>query len=279
MSLILYKEIGIAINDHPGIKVIKQNDPAPGNPWEPIAHQTLSEAIKAILDIDRYCFKLADYDYKTIRDCIKYIVQLHDLHNVDESTLPINEQADCLFAKEIAAKHNIGTGAQLLAAVPDDEQRDKYSLDYLVNMRGGLLKDGVRSFRVNEVEALFWSRCKHIMIIHPITQAQFTMPALVFDMLNIKTAQPGEISGNLLNHYKLFGLQGVAEDGLVGIYDAFNETPGTRFAPWDAAINPYGGGLRTYFLLQGVQPSGFQDLNSFMDYVFDVLHFGLNPIV
>lgn len=264
-NLVLYKEDGIDWDRVPGIEIIKSTDPPPIgfstftiDPTPGAAQQ--AQAQDAISKIEEYCIGSGSYDYKTVRDCIKYLAETYNISN------------------ETTAKHNIGTGAQIIAAVPDNELRDTYSLEYIEKMRGGN-KISVRHYRVNRIEALFWSRCKHIMLTNPITGQSFSMPELIFDMLNIKTPVPGEIPGNLLSHYMDFGLQGrSAGDGLVGVYDAFTETPGTRFAPWHPTDNPLGGGFYTHPLLQLVQPAGFASNSLFMDYVQDVIKYGLNPI-
>ena len=190
-------------------------------------------------------------DYKTIRDCMKTRVE-----ELGFDSMTAQEQM-------IAATNNIGTGAQIKAAIPDVLQRDASSAQYLQNMKGS--DGGVRACRSIKLEALFWSRMKHINVD---LGGGFiiTAPELIYNMITITASAQGEMDGNLLILYEDAGIQGVAAgDKTLGIYDFIQETVGTRFES---------NGLRSNVLLASLVPDGYANMNDFADAAFDLLDVG-----
>lgn len=193
----------------------------------------------------------ATTDWKKNRDNIKSIVD-----SVGFDTLNAENA-------KAAAKLNIGTGSQILAAIPNDAERDASSYSILCNMKG--YPSGVRKERSLYLEAAFWSRLKHLKVNVGV---EMEVPAFIYALITIKANQPTEIDGNLLVKYEEAGLQGFAGgDKILGIYDFIKETAGTRYAPYDPVSNPNGGGLVTHPLLANLVPSGFADMSAFQTYV------------
>jgi len=192
-------------------------------------------------------------DWKQNRDFVKTIVSAVGFENLNNSN------------KKEAAKLNIGTGSQILAAIPSDTERDDSSFNILSKMKGEAA--GVRRKRSLKMEGRIWSRLKHetIDLGGGITMEA---PAFIYGLITIEAAAQGELSGNLLIKYEEAGVQGFAGgDKLLGIYDFLLETPGTRYAPFDPVTNPTGGGFVTHPYLADLNPSGFADMTSFRDYL------------
>lgn len=268
-GLILYKQDDTAFSAqlYPGIIIQKEGQQAPAG-YTKLPESTKEEVEQSIKDIDNYCYRLSPgYDYKTIRDCKKRL-----------STF-FTYETYAAEVQEILASHNIGTGTQIKAAIPDNTERDKTSLEYIRKMRTGRHLFGVRQNRIDHLEALVWSRCKHILIEHPAHPGNFAeMPNYILSLIIIQDLLPGELAfkGNLMSFYAQEGLQGFAGgDTALGLYDAIYETPGTRYAPTHPVT---GGGLRSNPLFTGAVPAGFASLNAFWDYCFDLIHYGLNLI-
>jgi len=245
MGLILYKEDALAIDANPAIIVLEDTDPAPSG----------YSAFVDIEDIDRYCFGLSSYDYKVVRDCIKKIVT-----DTGWGNLSTTEQ-------QIAARHNIGTGAQILAAVPNDLTRDANSEAYLANMRGAKIS-AVRPYRSIKLEARAWSRCKHIEV-EPVPAFFVTVPEFIYNLITISNpnAGAGELGGNLLIIYENAGILGFAGgDKSLGILDFIESTVGTRFEFE---------GLTTHPLLSGIVPSGYSNVSDFATDLGKIIKLGI----
>lgn len=196
-------------------------------------------------------------DYKQNRDYLKQIIEAVGWDNLSAAS------------QKAAAKQNIGTGAQIIAAIPDDNERDQSSYEYLKKVKGYPI--GVRPERALWTEALVWSRTKHINITIPVVNKTVSAPVFILDLTTIDDAGQGEMDGILLELYTVMGIQGIAlGDDVVGLGDAMQETAGTRYAPYDPVLNPTGGGLRTHPLLSGIVPSGFADMDAFVDRLYNV---------
>ena len=190
-------------------------------------------------------------DYKTWRDGIKTAV----IDAGGFGSLSPSEQI-------IAATHNIGTGAEIAAAIPDLTARDETSIQYLKNMKGHA--NGVRPFRAILLEAKTWSRCKkNLMEVAP--GVWVTMPEVLYNAITINTVNaPGEMSGNLLVLYVAAGVLGYAGgDKSLGILDFLLSTVGTRFEN--------AGFIETF---TGQAIDGFAALADFRDWLVDVLLIG-----
>ena len=243
----LYVENGLNWSEYPTLKIAVDTLPESNivgfSPIVDYVSATQLEAEQAIEDIDNYCFSLSSYDYKTIRDCIKNIATIYSISNT------------------ITAKHNIGTGAELKAAVPNIQNRDSNSYAYLDKM------SVVRNTRGNYVESYVWSRCKHIdVVVNADPLITINMPLLMLDALTVTTAALGEMEGNLLQLYKDFGVQGFAGgDNVLGIEDFLQSTVGTRYETM---------GLRTHPLFTNLVPDGFTDINEFATHLYNTIHYG-----
>ena len=197
-------------------------------------------------------------DYKSFRDAIKTCVA--DLGGGD-----VEAGFDLLTAEEqvIAAKHNIGSGAQIASALPDLSVRDSASIEYLTKLKG--CNKGVRSARAILLEALTWSRCKQFLI--EVSAGVFvTMPEVIYSQITINNpnSATGELGGNLLNYYELAGIMGFAGgDKSLGILDYLYSTAGTRFA---------GAGIIETFA--GIVPDGYANITEFRDALADILQLG-----
>ena len=193
-------------------------------------------------------------DYKTGRDCIKTRVE-----ELTWAGLTTEEQ-------RIAARNNIGTGAQILAAIPSDLERDGNSYNYLKTMLSS-----VRPRRAALLEAACWSRMKHLLV-DVGGGNMVTAPELIYSLITIDTvAAQGEMVGNLLALFTIAGVQGfIAGDKSLGIYDFIQETVGTRFE---------GMGLRSHPLLVNLVPDGFVGMNDFADALFDLLDLGFSDLL
>jgi len=157
-------------------------------------------------------------DYKTWRDALKTAVA--DLDNGD-----VEKGFNLLTAdqKKIAAKNNIGTGAQILAAIPDFWQRYANSQEYIIKMRGC---GAVRKMRSIKAEAAFWAASKHV---EPIP-GTILPEAVLSDLQAAMKVNANELTVSLLEMYEAKGLMGIySGDNVTGVLDYFNETVGSRF--------------------------------------------------
>ena len=192
-------------------------------------------------------------DWKQNRDNVKSIVDSVSFVSLNSSN------------KEYAARLNIGTGSEILAAIPNDTDRDESSFNILSKMKGEPI--GVRRNRSLRMEGRIWSRLKH-EIIDLGGGITMEAPAFIYGLITIEAANPGELSGNMLIKYEEAGVQGFAGgDKILGIYDFLLETPSTRFAPFDPVDNPTGGGFVTHPYLSSLVPSGFANMTQFRDYL------------
>jgi hypothetical protein len=160
-------------------------------------------------------------DYKMWRDALKTYIT--DLGGGDvEAGFNLLSTAD----KVTAAVNNIGTGAQILAAIPNFWDRYQNSQTYLTKMRG-YNNTAVRLNRSIKAEAAFWAAAKHIE-----TAPDITLPeAVLSDLEAAVKVNPNELTVSLLELYETKGLMGVMfSDGVTGVIDYFNETAGSRFA-------------------------------------------------
>lgn len=202
--------------------------------------------LDTVTDINT-AFNFANKDYKTIRDALKTKVD-----EVGFENLIAAEQV-------IAATHNIGTGAEILAAVPDNAVRDAGSAEYLRK-----LKTKVRPQRAIDIESKTWSRCKHILV------GGVEMPSVIYSQITIANPQAGEICGNLLENYSKAGIVGIAGgDSILGILDYIQETAGTRF---------FGAGLLS--TAWGAVPAGYNTIQEFATDLANIILLGeLDTIV
>lgn len=186
-------------------------------------------------------------DFKTWRDALKTYVD--DVGGY--SGLTIAE-------REIVARYNIGTGAEIATAIPNVLERDAWSLQYLDEM-----KCKVRPRRARKLEAVTWSRCKQFNI-DVGGGVLVPMPEVIYSTITISNPTTGEISGNLLANYEYAGIGGFASgDKLLGILDYLLSTAGTRFA---------GAGFLEQFA--GITPDGFNSLADFRDYLVGIIAYG-----
>lgn len=191
-------------------------------------------------------------DYKMWRDALKTYIT--DLGGGDvEAGFNLLSADD----KVTAAANNIGTGAQILAAIPNFWDRYQNSQTYLTKMRG-YNNTAVRLNRSIKAEAAFWAAAKHIE-----TAPDITLPEAVFSDLEAATkVNPNELTVSLLELYETKGLLGVMfADGVTGILDYFNETAGSRFA---------GNGFKTRYPTAPIDFAGgtIDDFNSFIMSIF-----------
>jgi len=190
-------------------------------------------------------------DYKQNRDYIKDIVAQVGWDNLSAAS------------QTAAAMMNIGTGAQILAAIPDDATRDESSYQYLKAVKG--YATGVRGERALRTEAIVWSRMKHLDVTVPPSNTVMPAPEFIIGLIDISTPAAGEMGGVLLDLYVSLGIQGyILGDKVLGLGDFIQETPGSRYDPAN------GGGLRTHALLAGLVPSGFADMNEFANEVYNI---------
>jgi hypothetical protein len=208
--------------------------------------------METVTDING-CFNSTNKDYKTIRDAMKSCVSDLGGGNVETgfNLLSSNE-------KTIAATNNIGTGAQIAAAITNLNDRDNASLEYL-----NKLKSIVRPQRSKQMESKTWSRCKQFLIeIQPSVFA--TMPEVIYSQITINNPSTNELSGNLLSYYESAGVTGFyTGDQLLGITDYLYSTTGTRFE---------GAGLVENFAT--ITPDGFNNITEFRDCLADIILLG-----
>lgn len=191
-------------------------------------------------------------DYKTWRDALKTFITDLGGGNVEAGFDLLPE-----VQKEVAAYHNIGSGTQIAAAIPDVLQRDAASYNYLYQ-----LKNIVRPVRSKQLEAKTWSRCKKFLI--EVAPSFFvTMPEVIYSQITINNPNTanGELGGNLLNYYEDAGIMGFAGgDKTLGILDYLYSTTGTRFQ---------GAGIIETFA--GIAPDGYNNITEFRDALADIL--------
>jgi len=260
-----YKINGTPVNELPTFKTADLNGNAPFKWVDDSENEPDYQVLCSVLTIvepGNQSVKLASQfggqattDWKQNRDYINTIVEQVGFDNLNDDN------------KLESAMMNIGTGAQILAAIPNDEERDKSSFNILSQMKG--IPSGVRKTRSLQLEGRFWSRLKH-EIVDLGGGVTMEAPAFIYGLITIEAQNQIELSGNLLTKYEEAGLQGVAGgDNLLGIYDFILETEGTRFAPFDPVTNPNGGGLVTHPILSALIPSGFADMAGFQQYIIE----------
>lgn len=209
---------------------------------------TLLEDFNSIVAVEHKGNK----DYKTWRDSLKTFIT--DLGGGD-----FDAGFNLLTAEQkvIAATNNIGSGAQILAAIPDFWTRYDNSQRYLIKMRGYDVA-AVRLNRSIKAEAAFWAAAKHID-----TAPDITLPESVLSDLEAATkVNPNELTVSLLEMYEAKGLMGVSSgDGVTGILDYFQETAGSRFAA---------NGFKTRYPTAPIDFAGgtIDDFNSFIMSIF-----------
>ena len=256
MEIYIYKEA-----DNTGLVVIKSaSKPANNATIESVNGQAIPANRQAFVLLDEVsqinaCFNTSNKDYKTVSDAMKSCVSDLGGGNVEAGFNLLSPEQ-----QEIAAQHNIGTGAQIASAIPDVLVRDQYSLLYLQN-----LKEIVRPARSRKLEAQTWSRCKQFLI--EVAEGVFaTMPEVIYSNITINdpSVLGPELSGNLLVYYEDAGIMGFSGgDKLLGILDYLNSTAGTRFA---------GAGLVETF--SSIVPDGYADITAFRDALVDILTLG-----
>lgn len=194
----------------------------------------------------------ASLDYKIVRDAAKQLIT--ELTN-GWSDLTASEQ-------ELAATHNLGTGAEIIAAIPSDDIRDENSRNYQNKVIT------VRRERAINLEAYVWSRCKHLDVNVGVPMP---IPEYIYGKLTITSTGVTEMSGNLLVLFEQAGVQGLAGgDKTLGIYDFLLETVGTRYAIAS------GGGITNDSLISAQPaPSGFTTWAEFSEELYKYLHFGI----
>lgn len=199
-------------------------------------------------------FNFKNCDYKTARDAMKSCVS--DIGGGD-----IEAGFNLLNAAEqfIAASNNIGTGAQIAAAITNLDLRDEYSAEYLQR-----LKTDVRPARSRRLEAKTWSRCKQFNI-QVLPGFFVTMPEVIYSQITINNpTAAGELGGNLLVYYEDAGILGFAGgDKSLGILDYLYSTAGTRYE---------GAGLVESFA--GIVPDGYANIAAFRDALADIVLLG-----
>jgi hypothetical protein len=236
MALLFFKEDSIGIENNPAV-IVQTSTTAPAGFTQ----------YSDIVNIEKYGFHISGYDYKVIRDVLRDEVASRGSGSVEAgfNTLTAVE-------KQAVAKHNIGTGTQIKDTITDTSERDQYSIDYLVKMKG--YSSGVRAWRSICLEAASWSRCKYLSVTIPPSGPIMTVPEFIYSLITISDPNPaaGELSGNLLLFYEDAGIVGFAGgDMSLGILDFVNSTPTTRYETT---------GLATHPLLSSLVPDGFSDM-------------------
>lgn len=171
--------------------------------------------------------------------------------------------------KHFAAKHNIGTGAQRLAAVPDDQERDKGCFDYLLLQEGAMYANGkgaIKNLGGIWLKALSFSRADHIAV----PSVGVTLPTYFFLRLIIDSPTALEVAGNLLELHRSQGIDGIAlGTPPVGISDFVQGTPGTRYDTASMRNDP-----NILAAVATTPLSGFADIDEMADEFLFIIKYG-----
>lgn len=214
-------------------------------------------------------------DYKTVRDAMKQLVVDTGAENPHGDLS--HEEAGMRWlllndtgAAKIAATHNIGSGAQIVEAIPDFYERLEASLMYLTRMRAS--PKSVRGQRSIMVEAAFWAATKSVQPFAPVSPVSLPQLVLV-DLAAATPANAGELTTSFLDLYEDKGLMGVADgDGTVGVLDYFLGTVGTRFEGANSFLGKYG--LLTPAFTDGAT------MENFRNYILSIFNDGnINTVV
>lgn len=190
---------------------------------------------------------------KQARDCMKDLAA-----EIGWDNLSATDQAT-------AARFNIGTGAQILAAVPILKDRIYNSYEYLVLVGG--IPNGAAQQKSWGVQAIVFAACKHIVLPSGIA-----LPEAILTFLNCDPAKRGvTIAGvSWLDLYETKRLQGYYKgDGTTGLYDWFASTADSEYA---------GAGMKEVFA--GIpdaawQMAGFDNVTAFSNYCLKYLDTGI----
>lgn len=214
-------------------------------------------------------------DYKTVRDAMKQLVLDIGVENPHGDLSP--EQAGMRWlllndtgAAKIAATHNIGSGSQIVEAIPEFSERLDASSMYLTRMRAS--PKSVRGQRSIMVEAAFWAATKSVQPFMPVSPVSIPQLVLI-DLAAATPANAGELTTSFLDLYEDKGLMGVADgDGTVGVLDYFLGTVGTRFEGANSFLGKYGS-LTPAFTTGAT-------MEDFRDYILSIFNDGnINTVV
>jgi hypothetical protein len=257
MSLFLFVKSDEPYNDYPPPQVVSDTDSNMVT-VDGVEYTRLTDIVK----MNRCRFLMSGgISQKQIRDCIKYRSEAIGWDN-----LTTEEQ-------QICAAINIGTGAQILAAIPDFNTRLQNSYNYLLMVAP--TPTGEAAIKSLWLQAIFYAATKHIEFA---AFGDVAMPQMCFAYLNERVAnRPSVIGTNYLQKYVDVRLQGVCKgDGLTGLYDFFTETVGSEYHNagvislfYDTPENPLA--VSELQWLAG----GFASGSAFAEYCTRYLDFGL----
>ena len=162
-----------------------------------------------------------------------------------------------------AAAHNIGSGAQIVDAVPVFKDREADSYNYLCELRG--LPNSVRKARSLMLESAFWAALKSVLV-QVAPDVYVSVPQLVLmDLAAATPAAANELTTSFLDLYEDKGLVGICDgDGTTGVGDYLLSQAGSRFAG--------NGFLERYGALFPAFDGG--NMTAFRDYVVSILRIG-----